>query len=173
MGTKRSKPTVRQLRETTEAYDAPPEDALSMRERALVAGMLNGKSQTQAAIDAGYSAKSAASIGSRALARINNSQSFSALLAKAGLDDATLANAIRQGATESLEYGLSRSGESVPLGPAWHARAKFVDMALKVGKHYPDRTVDVQVTGAVVVKAATDAAPDPFAVIEGEYQVQE
>jgi len=135
--------------------------------------VLNGKTTTQAAIDAGYSQKNAAQVGSQALARLEKNSGFRALLAKAGLDDATLANAIRQGATESLEYGLSRSGESVPLGPAWHARAKFVDMALKVAHHYPDRTVDVQVTGAVVVKAAIDAAPDPFAVIEGEYQVQE
>jgi hypothetical protein len=65
--------------------------------------------------------------------------------------------------TEAIEWGLTRDGEAVPVGPAWHARAKYVDMLAKISGAYPDPRLDVNVDArSIVVIRPEDAIADPF-----------
>lgn len=129
-----------------------------------MAGVLAGKTQTQAAIDAGYPRGSAREVASRALGREHIRSYMRDLLAQAGLDDASLLKLVAEGAKTATQHGITRAGDVVAMGPDWHARAKLLDMALKVADAYPNRLdINAQVAGAVVVLQPDDVvASDPF-----------
>lgn len=62
-----------------------PKPQLTVREAKLVKGIAAGKSQTQAAKDAGYSSKSAHVIASNALKKVNVQEALHAALEKHGI----------------------------------------------------------------------------------------
>lgn len=98
---------------------------------------------------------------------------FRTVLEKAGIDEDSVAAKLREG-MDAVQYGLTRNGDVVPMGPDAHAQAKFTDMVLKVMDVYPNQRLDIraQVSGSVVVLREQDgiAASDPWAGdwIDGE-----
>ena len=139
---------------------------ITPRERQLVANVASGMNQTQAAIAAGYPPASARGEASRALGRPDIRAHLRALMEEAGIGDKALVARMRAG-MEALQRGLTKDGEVVEMGEDWHARAKFMDMALKVYDAYPNPRLDVDmnVNGAIVVLRPDDAvaSADPFA----------
>lgn len=83
-------------------------------------------------------------------------------LEERGLTPYALAGKLLDG-TEAIEWGLTRDGEAKPIGPAWHARAKYVDMLNKVTGAYPDPRTDINVDArSILVIRPEDAIADPF-----------
>lgn len=136
---------------------------MSPKEAAYVSQRLQGQNQTQAAVSAGYTESSAATIGSRIERSVNVRSALLRALEQRGLTADALAGKLIEG-TEAIEWGLTRDGEAKPIGPSWHARAKYVDMLNKVAGAYPDPRLDVNVDArSIVVIRPEDAIADPFA----------
>jgi len=70
---------------------------LTVRERKFIMGLADGKSQTQAAKDAGYSKKTAYSIASEKLKKPDIQQSLQALMETRGLSDDRLLSVVEDG----------------------------------------------------------------------------
>lgn len=145
---------------------------LTIRERKLVAGVIEGQPQRQAAIAAGYPEKSASVAASNVMNRANVRDLVRAHLRDAGLDDETLARKLRS-LVEAQAVGMTKDGDVVPLGPDNHAQIKALEMAYKLTDAFPNPKLDVDLNmkGAIVVLRPEDAiAPDPFAgdVIDGD-----
>src|SRR5438105_825068 len=103
---------------------------LTVRQRLFIAGLLDGKSQTAAARDAGYAKPNVR--GSELLKVGSVREYLRELFEEAGLTQAALARKIRDG-LEAREYALHQaSGEVVELGPDWNARVRFLQLAAAV-----------------------------------------
>jgi hypothetical protein len=145
-----------------------------MREERFAQGLLEGKTQTAAAISAGYSVASADSIASEKMRNLD-------------FRDKLRAYALAQGV--GIEFALGKlkdlmNARAVALGGkdkdqvfdiGWDGatQAKGTDMFLKVMGAYPDPRIDVQanIAATVIVRASDAIVPDPFSdgpPIEGE-----
>lgn len=143
-------------------------DELDVRERKLVAAVMEGKNQTQAGLAAGYGGVNglrAAQTASEKMGSVRVREALRARLAELGLDDAGLAVKARE-LLESVQHGLTRDGQVVAMGPDNHARVKALDLVFKVVGAYPDpRAETTNNVGAIVVLQSGDAiagAADPF-----------
>lgn len=149
---------------------------ITVRERAFIGGVMTGKSQAQAARDAGYPESKARHVGSQLAARPDIRAHMRALMDEIGIGDSALVTKLRDG-MDAKQRGMTKDGDVVELGEDWHARAKFVDMALKLADYYPNKLdVDVNLKGAIVVLRPEDAiAPDPFGVdvLDGDFVEQD
>ena len=107
---------------------------LSVREQKLVNALLAGKSQREAMEEAGY----ACSTSRRGIARLaakNQIQSaLSAALDRAGVSPDLLATRIREG----LDL------QDPEQAPVMTARHRYLETALRVGGHEPDKKVEVE-----------------------------
>lgn len=124
---------------------------LTPKERRLIKGVAEGKSQTQAAKDAGYSKRSAYELGSRALKKVEVRTALDILMDKAGLSDTKVfaAHAELMGANKTVSVipmkgeteGRDASASSVEFVdvPDWQARAKGIDMAHKIKGRYVEK----------------------------------
>ena len=122
---------------------------LTPQRRKLLKGIAEGKTQKQAAIDAGYSPKTAEVIGSRIVK--TERERFLVLMDKAGLSDSKIckAHAELMGANRTISVipakgeteGRDATGSSVEFVdvPDWQARAKGIDMAHKIKGRYVER----------------------------------
>jgi hypothetical protein len=145
-----------------------------MREERFAQGLLEGKTQTAAALDAGYSPSRAAQTASEKVKDVSFRQNLQA-------------HALAQGI--GVEYALKKldqlmNARAVALGGkdkdqvfdiGWDGatQAKGTDMFLKVMGAYPDPRIDVQanIAATVIVRASDAIVPDPFSdgpPIEGE-----
>ena len=83
---------------------------MTIKERRLIRGVVAGKSQTQAAIDAGYSPRSANEQASRALAKDNVRSSLERLMDREGLTERKLLQPIKDGVVATRVVGLALGG---------------------------------------------------------------
>lgn len=129
-------------------------DELTVREQRLVKGVVQGKSKRQAAIDAGYSPKSANAIAHEALRKPTVQAAFQRALKKAGITEDKLAQVMREGldaqkVISAVVVGADANEKTqdfidVPDHPTRH---KFLETAIKVKGLDP--AVKVQHTGIV------------------------
>ncbi len=151
-----------------------PRRELTMREERLVQGLLDGKTQTQAALDAGYGnghPNHAAQTANKKLADSNFRQKLLARALERGIGiDYALDNLDR--VIHVRRKGVTREGDVVDLGDDGNAQAKGVDMLLRMMGAYPDPRLEVDhnVRAQVVVLREQDVIEgDPFAaVVDGE-----
>ena len=151
--------------------DAPltkskPLRPLTMREERFAQGLLEGKTQRESAVIAGYSPASAETIASEKMRSLSFRQNLQA-------------HALAQGI--GVEFALGKlqelvNADTLVLGGKdkdreyWvqdgATRSKGVDMFLKVMGAYPDPRADVNVSAltTVVLRSADSLAVDPFAV---------
>lgn len=146
---------------------------LTMREERFAQGLLEGKTQTQAIIDAGYNSARPEVLGSQKMASVSfrNRLIERAHARGIGVDFALdkLTGLIDQ---EQLVLG-GREKDVEHWVPDGATRAKGTDMLLKALGAYPDPRADVNVNAAVtvVLRSADSLAADPFAdgaAIDGE-----
>jgi len=143
---------------------------LTVREQKLVNGVLEGKTQAQAARDAGYPPASARQTASQVLQRPDIRNLIHARLDEAGL---TLerAIAILDRNLNARAAGLTKDGDVVDMGWDGTTQTKALDQYWKLRDAYPNKLdVDVNLKGAIVVLRPEDAiAPDPFGdVVDGD-----
>ncbi len=155
--------------EPQEPY-AKPQRELSIREQRFVRGIVDGKSQAQAARDAGYSPKAARQKGSELMHRDYIRERARALMVEEGLDLREGIRALRR-TLNAQRMGLTRDGEVVPMGDDGTTQVKAVETWAKLWDLFPNQ-LDVKhdVTGQVVVLREQDVIEgDPFAaVVDGE-----
>ena len=104
---------------------------LSSKERGAVVGVIEGKTKTQAMIDAGYSESTAVKRQEMVFGRERVQDAFIAAFESQGLRADTLARIIEEGleATRTLE----NKNEGRPLAvPDYHIRHKYLETILKV-----------------------------------------
>ena len=148
----------------TASIEAATGTGLSVPQLKFVKGLADGLSGTEAVRAAGYAPERA---GVKANQLLKNDQVRAALRAALEEQGITLeytAKAMR-GGLESIQHGLTKDGDVVTMGPDNHARAKYMDMLLKVAGGYPDPKQDQTINaGAIVVIRAEDslAVSDPF-----------
>ena len=146
---------------------------LSMREELFAQGLLDGKTQKDAAIIAGYSPLSAETIASEKVRSLSFRQKLIERAHARGIGvDFALDKLLGLIDQEQMVLG-GREKDQVHWAPDGATRAKGLDMALKALGAYPDPRADVQVNAAVtvVLRSADSLAVDPFAdgpAIDGE-----
>lgn len=121
--------------------DKPAKSTLTLKRRKFVAGLLAGKSQTKAAISAGYSKKCAKSIASEILTKPDVKATFAELLDKAGLTDDHLAARIKElSAAKETKFfqkdGIVTDQRDVE---ALGVQSDMVQFATKLKGHLVDR----------------------------------
>ena len=145
-----------------------------MREERFAQGLLEGKTQRESAVIAGYSPVSAETIASEKMRDLR-------------FRDRLQAHALAQGI--GIEYALNKldylmnaravalggkdKDKVIELGSDGATQVKATDLFLKVMGAYPDPRADVNVSAAVtvVLRSADSLAVDPFAdgvTIDGE-----
>lgn len=144
---------------------------ITVRERKLVSGVLDGKSQAQAARDAGYPPASARQAASETLKRPDIRALLHARLDAAGLDiDQGIAVLARN--LNARAMGLTKDGDVVDMGWDGTTQTKALDQYWKLRNAYPNPRLDMDVNlkGAIVVLRPEDAiASDPFGdVFDGD-----
>src|SRR3990167_9158384 len=137
-------------------------EGLSVRDRRLIAGVLEGQDITVAGKAAGFPQREGAT---NRLRHPDVRRALLAALEAEGLDAAGLAAKARE-LLESIQHGLTKDGSVVAMGPDNHARVKALDLILKASGAYPDPRLEInqQVSGAIVVLQPEDvlAAGDLF-----------
>jgi DNA-binding CsgD family transcriptional regulator len=103
---------------------------LTLKERKLIKGIVAGKSQTQSAVDAGYSVRSAAALATHTLKKVNVRNALLAAMQKAGITDEALADKMREGMDAQTDKDR----------PDHAIRHRFLETALKVrGDFAPEK----------------------------------
>lgn len=141
---------------------------LTETEKAVVSKVVGGKSVKAAAADAGVSENAAYRLMKRDEARAY----MLAVMNQAEMDDVYLVDRLKE-VIESERTGLTSDGVVVNMGPDWQNRNKALELAFKLRDRFPNPKVDVEVqhSGAVVLRAEDLVGPDPFAeVVEGEFK---
>ena len=141
-----------------------PEDKVTTRERALVHGVLQGKSQAQAAVDAGYVSKSPGKMASEALQRPDVRAYARKCLESAGLTPEYGAQKLKEAIDTAMQYGLSKDGRPVTLGPDHRTRLQGLDQLWKIAGAYPDPKADINVNGQNVL--VIDRSQSPLAALD-------
>ncbi len=150
---------------------------MTSRQELFANGILQGKTQKQAAIDAGYTAVNAHIAGSKLMHDQNFREKLKNLMLERGLT-ADYAVGKLKGLIEAETVILMGKEKDTPLNiPDGATRAKGMDMYLKVMGGYPDPRVDINanVVATVIVRSTDEIGLDPFAadVIEGKVVEQE
>ena len=151
----------------------PPGKPLSMREERFIQGLIEGKKQGQAALDAGYAPESAANRASEKLSSLTFREKLLARAHARGIGvDFALDHVIALMDHETLLLGGKDKDISHWIGDG-ATRAKGTEMLLKTLGAFPDPrlAVDVSVAATVIVRSSDMLAPDPFsdgAVVDGE-----
>lgn len=147
---------------------------LTVKQKKLIKGVVEGKSQKQAAIDAGYSPTHAESAASHELNKTQVKATLQELMESHGLDDASLlkvhAEMIQATKVISAVGGKDAGAASMDFidVPDWQARAKGVEMAYKLrgafiekkeitGKDGEPIKTEVSVTGQLNIGALANA----------------
>ena len=140
---------------------------LSVKDEALIDGLVAGKTQTQAALDAGFGNGNPMSACNRASKKLGSDEFRHALRERLterhmGVDYAL--DGLHRVVT-AQKYGLTKDGSVVPMGDDGVSQAKGVEILLKVMDAFPNPRVDVNalVSGSVVVLRPDDlVSVDPF-----------
>lgn len=146
---------------------------LTMREERFAQGLLEGKTQIQAAKDAGYAPTAAAVTASEKVRQPNFRTQLLARAHERGIGvDFALDSVLGLMKQEQLMLGGKDKDKEV-WAPDGATRAKGTDMLLKALGAYPDPRLEVNanIAATVIVRSTDMLAPDPFsegAVIEGE-----
>lgn len=106
---------------------------LPPRERDVAAALLRGLSFSEACRVAGYAESTARARSLEICSRPRIQSAIATALADAGVDASLLVRCLRE--------GLSASDVD---GPDWSARHKFLETALRIGGHNPDRETSVE-----------------------------
>ena len=120
---------------------------MTIKERRLIQGVVAGKSQTQAAIAAGYSPRSANEQASRALAKDNVRSSLERLMDREGLTERKLLQPIKEGmAAKALYQGLETPA------PDHMSRLRSTEMAWKLrGKLLPSSNTTLNAPTQILI----------------------
>ena len=132
------------------------------REAALVAGVVQGKSQSAAAREAGYAPATASKRGSDVLSRPEVRERFRSLMREAGLDDESLVGELRR-LMHVERKGITPAGDVVSLGDDGNTQIKALDMAMRISDAYPNPKLDIDMTvrGAILIASADDYLVSP------------
>lgn len=114
---------------------------LTPKQRKFIQGVISGKSQTDAAIEAydTNSRASAASVGNAVMDMI--AVKFPELMDKLGVNDERIVEVLNRGLDASTSYYSKSEKEMIEVAD-WHARLKAVDIALKLKSKYPKEKVE-------------------------------
>lgn len=137
----------------------PGLSALTEKQRKLIKGVAAGKSQTQAAILAGYSEKTAAASATETLGKPNVREALQRALEKVGVSDELLAMKTREG-LDATRGMVTKDG--VEKVEDFHARHRYLETALKL-KGALDSERD---TVAVQVNVDTDRLSKLYQAID-------
>jgi phage terminase small subunit len=116
------------------------EKSLTVRERHFVDNLLEGQGKSEAALNAGYSPKGVSVTAARLLARKGVRAALDEALERAGISDDYLMTKLREllEATDMDEKGNARAN--------WVARARAMDMALRMRNAYKSENTTVEMT---------------------------
>ena len=112
---------------------------LSPMERKAVLGVIEGKSKTQALIDAGYSESTANKRQQMVFGRDRVQDAFIAAFERAGISVDTLARLMKDGLEATRILGIKKDGEFL-ISPDWRIRHKYLETVLKIKGAYHDKT---------------------------------
>jgi hypothetical protein len=115
-------------------------EELSPREQLAVKGLLAGKTQSQALLDAGYSESMAMKQQKKVIGRARVQNALAAALEDFGIDAHLLAQTIREG-LEAVRVVSSGPGRPAMEVPDHNVRHKFLQTALELRGDYPDKTI--------------------------------
>jgi hypothetical protein len=138
--------------------------ALSPKERNAVRGVIEGKTKTQAMIDAGYSETTAAKRQQLVFGRERVQDAFIAAFESQGLSADRLARIIEEGLEATRTLGNKKDGMALTV-PDYHVRHRYLETVLKVmGAFAPQKHEDVtethedRIRRMMAEQAADDAA---------------
>lgn len=123
----------------------PKGDGLTVKERKAIRGLAQGKTGEQAGIAAGYPPKAARSQVSRLMTKVNSRETFLKALEKAGLDDDSLAEAIKSN-LEGKNQKVTPKGEAVDFKDG-DLKDKAVTQLARMRGLYAPKDVNVEVGG--------------------------
>jgi len=130
---------------------------LTIKQRKLVKGIADGKTQKQAALEAGYSPKNADNIASHELKKTQVSAAIQDLMEELGLDDKSLLRIHKDMLEAKRIISVMVSKEANGGGtvdfidvPDWQARGKGLEMAYKLKGAFTDK---VKYSGIVTLES--------------------
>lgn len=162
------------VRESYDSGDAKELKPLTMREQRFAQGLVEGKTQTQAALDAGWAPSHAAQTASEKMRDLTFRQKLQAHALAQGIGiEYALKKLDQLMNAKAVALGGKDKDQVIELGWDGATQAKGTDMFLKVMGAYPDPRLEVNanIAATVIVRSTDMLAPDPFsegAVIEGE-----
>jgi len=179
MRTKRQSEHTHKAKRKGSASASSPK--LTMRERKFIAGLAAGKTQKQAAIDAGYSQKSADCLAYQTLQKATVQTAFQKILEKQGITDEKLGEVLAEGLdatkviacnviapnAEGMKDANSMTKDFIDV-PDFIARHKFLDTALKLKRHYPAEQVEVDTTIEDISAKAAQYEREAMELLKGE-----
>jgi phage terminase small subunit len=130
----KKKPPIKKARKKSEWTPNP-------NQRRFIKYYIETGNATESAKRAGYSAKTAYSIGQRLLKDVEIKRKIEKTLEKHGLTDDVLAEELRKGVLDSKETKFfTHQGEVVETEEVipWAIRHKYLELAFKVKKHLRD-----------------------------------
>lgn len=147
-------------------------ERLTMRERRLAMGLMEGKTQVQAIKDAGYPETKHGwrQTAYDVLKKPHVADYMRALMDAAGLSDMDLVEKAKE-LMNATRTELDRNGDIREMGPDGMTQFKALELAFRVRDRMPSTRHEVEhtVKGAIMLRADEQWVPDPFAeVIEGE-----
>lgn len=106
---------------------------LTVKQAKLVKGIVEGKSQQQAAVEAGYgnTPESAAVIATETLKNVNVQEALQVALAEQGITLEKIVKPIADG-LEAYKTGFNKDGEYMDFGPDHSTRLKASSMAQQI-----------------------------------------
>lgn len=104
---------------------------LTIKQRRYMLAKLGGATNEEAGIQAGYRGEVATRSQREVLGSASARAYWRAVLAHAGLDDATIARRLSDAAL-AMRTELSRSGDVVEMGPDHRSRLQAVELAMKI-----------------------------------------
>lgn len=128
------------------------ERELTPQEQVVLSKYLQGKSQHAIARDIGVVPSKVNSITKDPIFR----DELKKRLSEVGMDDTGIANKLAE-LLEAKQFGLTKDGDVVEMGPDAHAQNKTMDMILKVTGSYPDPRIDINAKiGPTIVYVGPD-----------------
>ena len=113
-------------------------EELSPREQLVVKGLLAGKTQSQALLDAGYSESVAMKQQKKVIGRARVQNALAASMDDSGIDTALLARTILEG-LQAVRV-VTSGGTTVEV-PDHNVRHKFLQTVLELRGDFPDKTI--------------------------------
>jgi hypothetical protein len=151
--------------------------ALNVREEKLLAALVSGQSQSEAARTTGYDigtvSRKVNGKGESNPRNVTFRQRLIRAIEAAGYGEEGVADKLRQ-LLDARQHGLTRNGDVVEMGPDAHAQAKAMDMVLKVTGSYPDPRLDINHSlqaQVVILDASTLPQGDVFTLAPEDVNV--